>query len=225
MIWLYSGTPGSGKSYHLAKDVYSRLRSGKRVISNVTFNLGYIQKRNKFNFKYVDNSELTVSMLEEYAGKYHEQGREGQTLLVIDECAVKFNSREYQSKDRMEWLTFFSQHRKLGYNVILVAQNDRMIDRQIRAVVEYEVKHRKISNFNIFGLLLSLLFGGTLFIGVTYWYGVKEITERNFFAYRPRIGKFYNTFQLIKKDRPAPFGERAVSAQGPRSATAEKESL
>lgn len=199
MVWLYSGTPGSGKSYHAAKDVYNRLRSGKSVISNTKYNLKYIPKKHRFKFKYVDNSELTVKFLEDYAETYHVEGKEGQTLLVIDECAVKFNSRDFKDKDRMEWLRFFAQHRKLGYNVILVAQHDRMIDRQIRAVVEYEVKHRKISNYNMFGLLLSLLCGGTLFIAVTYWYGVKEVTERNLIAYRRKIGKFYNTYEIIKK--------------------------
>ena len=38
----------------------------------------------------------------------------------------------------------FSQHRKLGYRVILIAQFDRMLDRQIRSVLEYEYIHRKV---------------------------------------------------------------------------------
>ena len=37
---------------------------------------------------------------------------------------------------------FFSQHRKLGYRVILVAQFSEMIDKQIRALIEYEYIHR-----------------------------------------------------------------------------------
>lgn len=222
MIWLYSGTPGSGKSYHLAKDVYSRLRQGKAVISNTTFNLSYIQKPNRFNFKYVDNSELTVEYLEEYAKNHHKQGKEGQTLVVIDEAAVKFNSRDYQAKDRMRWLTFFSQHRKLGYNVILVAQSDRMIDRQIRSVIEYDVKHRKISNLNIIGLIMSLVMMGTLFMCVTYWYGVREVSDRQVIRYRRRIGKFYNTYQIIRNDKPSQDGAGAVSAQGTRPAPASR---
>ena len=38
-------------------------------------------------------------------------------------------------------MTFFSQHRKLGFNIILITQSDRMLDKQIRSLVEDEVKH------------------------------------------------------------------------------------
>lgn len=28
-IWLYTGTPGSGKSYHAARDIVKRLKKGE----------------------------------------------------------------------------------------------------------------------------------------------------------------------------------------------------
>ena len=93
----------------------------------------------------MDNSELTVQALTDYARKNHKIGKEGQTLVVIDECQVKFNSRDFGKKDRMDWVVFFTQHRKYGFDpFILIAQYDRMIDRQITCLIESEHKHRKV---------------------------------------------------------------------------------
>ena len=94
--------------------------------------------------------------------------KKAQTLIIIDEAQLIFNSRDWNGKngDRMQWIKFFSQHRKYGYNIILIAQFDRMIDRQIRSLVEYEVAHMKMSNFFKF-----LPF--TSFMAVMRWYGQK----------------------------------------------------
>lgn len=211
MIWLYSGTPGSGKSYHVALDVYSRLKKGKRVISNTTYNLKYIKQKHHNNFTYKDNSELTVDFLESYSNENHVQGFEGQTLLVIDECSVIFNSRDYSRSDRMKWIVFLQQHRKLGYNIILIAQNDRMIDRQIRCFIEYDVKHRNVKNFKLFGAFLALLFGGSFFVAVTYWYGMREKVDAEFIPFRKKISRFYNTFEIFNEESKAPAPEAGKS--------------
>lgn len=79
----------------------------------------------------------------------------------------------------MEWIKFFTQHRKLGYNFIVISQSDRMIDKQIRSLFEYEIKHRKVNNFKI-GKLLPM----STFVGVSYWYGVSEKLGAEFFTYK-----------------------------------------
>ena len=38
MIYMYTGTPGSGKSYHVAKEIYWNLRHGRNVIANFDIN-------------------------------------------------------------------------------------------------------------------------------------------------------------------------------------------
>lgn len=81
---------------------------------------------------FVSNEELTVKFLIEYALKNHIEGKEAQTLLVIDEAQSLFNPRDFNRKDRKDFNYFFSLHRKLGYSIILVTQNDRLLDRQIR---------------------------------------------------------------------------------------------
>lgn len=198
MIYLYTGSPGSGKSYHVAKDIYNRLtrHKYKRVIANFKVDVNKIKKC-KGEFIYKDNSELTVEYLIEYAKKNHKEGIENQTLLIIDEAQVKFNSRDWQIKrnERMEWIEFFSQHRKLGYNIIMITQFDRMIDRQIRALVEYEVIHRKVNNYK-FGKIIPV----TTFAAVTYWYGVKEKIETEFIFYRKKYSRIYDSYSIISNE-------------------------
>lgn len=39
----------------------------------------------------------------------------------------------------------------------MIAQADRMIDRQIRALIETETKHRKLNNYGFGGMVLTFL--------------------------------------------------------------------
>jgi len=200
MIYLYSGTPGSGKSLHVAHDIFTKLRLKKQsVIANFDINLDVVssklfsKKKKKIgDFVYKDNYELTVKFLVDYAYKNHKIGKEGQTLICIDECQIIFNPREFQRKDRLEWIEFFTQHRKLGYNIILTTQNDRLIDRQIRGLIEYNVIHRKVNNFKI-----GQLFPVKTFVAVNYWYGVKEKLGVEFFVYRKKLGNLYNSYKMF----------------------------
>lgn len=192
MIFLYSGTPGSGKSLHASKDIYRKLKSGSNVIANFPVNVDKIKKL-KGKYYYIDNADITVDFLVRYAEKFHELGKENQTLVVIDECSVLFNPRDYSNKNRSVWLSFFAQHRKYGFNFILISQMDRQIDRQIRGCIETEIKHRKANNYNIFWILPF-----PIFVAIEYWYGINTKISHIFFMYRKKYGAdFYNSFMLF----------------------------
>ena len=203
MIELYTGTPGSGKSLHCASEIYFRVKRGKNCIANFDINMGVFRKKKKAGlFVYVDNSDLNPDLLMDLALSYHKRNTNGhiveaQTTLIIDECQILFNSRDWQAVDRMKWAVFFTQHRKYGYNIILITQFDRLIDRQIRSVVEYEVVHRKVSNFQFFGMLLGLFFKGNVFVAVTRWYGVKERMGSEFFVLMPRYAHMYDSYKIF----------------------------
>lgn len=121
MIELYSGTPGSGKSLHTAKELRSRLRMHKRVIiGNFYVNTKAI-KRCRGTYLFVMNDRLTPDRLLQFSRKLSNHlGRrlkEGEILLLIDEAQLLFNSREWQNISRQGWLSFFSQHRHYGYPI------------------------------------------------------------------------------------------------------------
>lgn len=199
MISLYSGTPGSGKSLHVASRIYHGLRFGRKTICNFEINLKYVHKRkyNKLPFLYVDNEDLKPDKLIKISQEHFKNSKrikEDDILLVIDECQLLFNSREWQKGNRKEWLSFFSQHRKYGYEIILVAQFDGMIDKQIRSLIEYDYKHRKASNFGLVGRIMSMATLGNLFCAVKMWYPLNERIGSEFFKAHKKYYRIYNTF-------------------------------
>ena len=126
MIYLYSGTPGAGKSLHQASDIYWWLHNGKPCICNFDINLEAIKcKPQKLGeFYYIDNQMLRPELLIKYSKIYfkNHKFKEGAIRLYIDECQLLFNAREWNTAGRKEWLSFFTQHRKYGYDIFLVAQ-------------------------------------------------------------------------------------------------------
>lgn len=202
MIRLYSGTPGSGKSLHNARDIILRSRFGEPVIGNFECDL---RRYKKAKYTYCPNDQLTPKFLKDYSRKFFNGRRpgakdEGSLLLVIDECQLLFNSREWQRANRNEWLEFFTQHRKYGYDITLIAQFDRMIDRQIRSLIEYEFIHRKLSNFGLRGFVLSLVFGRKTFVAVQMWYPLKERLGAEFIRARKSLWSIYDSYALFGTD-------------------------
>ena len=205
MIYLYSGTPGSGKSYHAVLKIYNRLRMKKNnnVIAN--FNLS-LPSGVKGNFIYLDNSEFTIDYLLSYAKSHHQIGFENQTLVVCDEAQILFNCRDWgtNSKIRMQWIEFFSQHRKYGFNFIMIAQFDKMIDKQIRYLIEYEILHMKMNNFFSFIPV-------TFFLCVQRWYGQRMKIGHEVIPYRKKIAKLYNSYMTFEKEDASQ--QRSVSEE------------
>jgi len=194
MIKIYTGTPGSGKSLHTMRIVIDYLKAGKNVIANFPIIEEKLKKsERKGKFFYVENDDITVRFLYQFKAKYHTNDKENQTVLIIDEASIKFNCRESIKKDRLEFCTFFAQHRKFGYSVILVAQNLRQIDRQIRDLVELEIIHRKMNNISIFRILPF-----SLFIAVEKNVSIKQKNEHEMFLYNKRLGSLYDTFYDFK---------------------------
>lgn len=198
MIYLYSGTPGSGKSLNVSRKLYYYLKS-KPVIANFYYNTDLIKTKKEIIYKEISNYELTPKVLKDFSINYFKNNKfkEGTILLVIDEAQILFNSRDWNKKGRDSWLEFFTQHRKFGYDIILVSQFDRMLDRQIRSLIEYEYIHRKVSNFGKFGKILSIFSLGQLFVSVKVWYPMREKVGSNFFRASKKYFKMYDSYNIF----------------------------
>jgi hypothetical protein len=223
MIYFYTGKPGNGKSLHMAMIMYHAIKKGKNVIANFEINEGkfancrhreklgaFIYQPNTYwlNNAYLNKDCKRYSYLDglyNYALQFHKRNGKGQiiehqTLLVIDECQELFNSRTWNRKDRLEWASFFRQHRKYGYDVYLISQDDKVIDKQIRAVLEYENEHRCINNYKVFGKILGLLCGGKLFVVITRWYaksGKDSHISSDFFVGKRFYYDFYDSYKVF----------------------------
>lgn len=196
MIMLYTGTPGSGKSLHAAYDLIDALQDGKDVIGNFPIDKSYFRHKTNGRFFYWQNGNMSPDRLKLFSATRMIPFKEHQALLIIDECGILFNSRAWKDSDRMSWLTFFSQHRKLGYDVLLIAQMDKQLDKQILGNVEEEHKHRNVKNYKWFGKFLSAISGG-LFLDICYWYPARLKLSSSFFRFHPRKATIYDTFKIF----------------------------
>lgn len=201
MIVLYSGTPGSGKSLDTARTIYNWSRRGAPIICNFPINEGNIRIKRKKNITFMSNDDLEPDRLVAFS-KAHFNGqriKEDSILLIIDEAQLIFNARSWSAKGRDRWNWFFTMHRHFGYFIILCAQFDRMLDRQVRCLIEYEYIHRKVTNMGIKGLFLScLMFSpANLYCKVRMWYPMKQHISSEFFSGKRKYFEIYDTFAML----------------------------
>lgn len=207
MITIYTGRPGSGKSYHGALDAYNYLAKGKTVIANFELFSEQVKPQKGMSVGtcyFVSNEQITAENLIGYALHNHqvdESDREAQALLLIDEAQVLYNARDWKNPNRPIWCEFFQQHRKFGYEVVLISQSQDFIDKQIRECIQFEVNHRLMSNLGLSGKFLSL-FGskGNLFMLINYTcqpnacYGIHYVRPTS------QIRDFYKTKKLFNSN-------------------------
>lgn len=202
MIRLFSGTPGSGKTLHAVHvmDWYNRHK--KPVVANFELNCSMLKYPELF--VYTEDlqrvyggcgARFSPDFLVSYSRSYfgHTRVKEGQILLVLDEAQLIFNARDWSFN--RPWISFFTQHRKYGYDVVMIAQYDRMIERQIRSLIEYEEKHLKVSNLGgVWGLIMPLFMGR--FRVYSKWYNQdKMLVSQSRASYSRRDKKLYDTFK------------------------------
>lgn len=190
-ISLYTGTPGGGKSYHCTKVILEYLKRGKNVISNFP-----VAPQESGKFILMNDKDLNVDYLLIYAKINHIKGKENQTLIIIDEAQLKFNSRDWANKDRSGWCSFLTVHRHLGYEIILATQCADFIDKQIRGLVEYEYKHKNLKKTKL-GLIFPFM--PTFFMCVQWHYTSKMKMEVNSFFYNQKIGSQYDSYVFFDK--------------------------
>lgn len=196
-IFIYMpNTYWLNNSYKPYRDQYGRLcQPPKGVYSYIEGLYGYAEQFHKRN--------------------YRGQIMENQTLLVIDECQELYNSRSWNRSDRLEWCSFFRQHGKYGYDVYLISQDDKVIDKQIRSILQYEFEHRCLNNYKIMGRITAFMmtgsFKGKAFVCIKRIYGMKAKDAKlksTFFAGQQKFYEFYDSYQTFARgSSEAPAGE------------------
>ena len=201
MLMTYTGTCGSGKSYHSVKEIIYRLKRGGVVITNLELDIENIVKYHKKitaddlaeRLIILDNEDITPRILFEYAMNFKDNKQK--ILLLIDEAADMFNTREWNKADRKSWNKFFRMHRHLHYDVVLVAQHRKMIDKQVQWLFDVDVQHRNLKEFGFIGTLL-FVFLPKLFLCVTVYAPLKTKSGSKWVWLQKKYYKCYDTFTL-----------------------------
>ena len=166
MIEVIQGALGSGKSAvatarglaHIKEggvvaanfalvDGWADVLAGRTLLARFSPEYRYEQAVSAYNrFFFVNSLEaiekINPKQLAVHRQKTHGKYQEGQGLLILDECQLVFNSRKWEKN--FSWIKFFTQSRKLGWNVLLIAHTIEMIDSQIRPLCEYESRFRNL---------------------------------------------------------------------------------
>lgn len=200
MVELYLGSVGSGKSYHALVRGLSKISCwpDRYVVANFPIRFSKNVKRaerEKQRWLFLEDDQITPEKLIGLSVQKDFIGKEGYALLIIDEAGIKFNSRDWQIKgeERKKWIKFFSQSRKFGYDVILIAQDERMVDRQIRAAAEYRVMHRLANRFSWFKFLPV-----KMFFYVSFWCGGNFRGRLEIDFLKPWLANRYDTMRLFE---------------------------
>lgn len=201
MLQTYSGTPGSGKSYHVVKDMITHLKMGGVVVTNLELDRNALLKyHNSLNDTILDerlivlpNSSITPRLL--FNISFQHRKNKLPRLLVIDEAGDLFNTREWNNANRPAWLKFFRMHRHLQYNCILVSQHRKMLDKQIQWLFDTDVQHRNIREFGFLGWLLHLLFP-RLFIAVSVYVPLNSKSGSTWVWLKDKYANCYDTYTL-----------------------------
>ncbi len=201
MLMTYTGTCGSGKSYHATHEIIFHLKRGGVVVTNLELDRDKILKYHKKLTKeildekliIVPNEMITPQFLYEISVKFI--GSKIKHLLLIDEAADMFNSRDWAKADRKSWNKFFRMHRHLLYDVVLVTQHRKMIDKQVQYLFDVDVQHRNIKEYGIIGALCSI-FLPKLFVCVGVYVPLKTRSFSNSVWLLKKYYDCYDTFTL-----------------------------
>lgn len=195
-ITLYSGTPGSYKSYHAVAHAIDDLRFGRNVIANFPMDFTPVKLKKRGIFEYWDNKKITPLNLLKFAKEHHKKSYNAQTVVIIDEASTMFNARDFGRSDRLQWINFLANHRHFNFDFILITQSDKMLDKQIRGLIEQEVKHRAVANYNFITFLFSKFVKG-VYATVEYWYPCKMKNGGNFHKFNKNKASCYDTMALF----------------------------
>lgn len=159
-VYAITGKLGSGKSLVSVGRIFDYLRQGKPVATNLNLDLSKLfSARCKFNYTRLPDFP-TVSDFQAIGKGTDSYDETKNGLIVLDECGVFFNSRDWQTPERQDVIKWLLHSRKLGWDVILIVQDVAIIDKQIRlALVEHVGICKRMDRMGVpfVGALIGLL--------------------------------------------------------------------
>ncbi len=204
MIAAVEGPPGNGKSFYAIRKAAMALAEGKVVATNVELAPDAFDRiaarnplrRGESRRRRADELRrhclVTDDLAELFSLRLRGRG-ESRGVMVLDEAHNWMNARSWSADDRASIVRFFTQHRKLGWDVYLITQDVEMIDRQVRGLAEYVVTLRNLKRAKWGGIPVSPV---NLFLAVWRWHAIgRTVVKRELFPL-DWTKDLYDTHQL-----------------------------
>lgn len=151
MITLVDGVVGGGKTYWAVREAGRQIAAGGTVYSNVEFVFAGLKRwvAKKFGVAIHRDQVRALPACERVADWWQviDWGTtECPVLVILDEAHLFWNSRDWAKtgKEQVEMLSFLTQSRKAGVDVIIISQDIGNIDKQFRVLAQIQVKARNL---------------------------------------------------------------------------------
>lgn len=135
--WIIQGVRGEGKSLAAVGKIREYMLQGRPVATNLDLFLDNLLPAHNETLAYrlPDHPRLEDFDLlpPAYDPKYKGEDKNG--LLVLDELGTWLNSRSWNDKGRLKMLNWLFLSRKNHWDLILLAQDNEMIDAQVRSTL------------------------------------------------------------------------------------------
>lgn len=130
--YAITGKLGSGKSLVSVGRIQDYLRKGRKVATNLDLQLDkLLHKRSNMGYTRLPDFP-TVDDFNALGRGNDTKDESKNGLIVLDECGVFFNSRDWGDKGRQAVISWLLHSRKLGWDIIFIVQSVEIIDKQIR---------------------------------------------------------------------------------------------
>lgn len=237
-VYLVTGRLGGGKTLCSIGRMVEYLERGRPVATNLNLDLSKLASNVKApRIVRLPDKPSGDDLLA--IGKAHDTADESQNgLLVLDECGVIFNSREWSDKGRQAVVDWLLHSRKLGWDVLLIVQAPNLLDKQLReAICEMHVICRRLDRMRIpfFGAIFKVLTLGLLegrmprvhLASVRYGMGIDSVHADTWIYRGTELFGLYDTRQRFRRDyEEGPFSlvdprarpiKRKLAPKGPRA--------
>ena len=200
MIKIVTGKLGSGKTLYCVSEIIELLAGGVTVCTNIDLQPDLIRVHllvyHGVRMRPEQIIRIDINADPDWHQKIPFGSRAAPVAVYLDEIHLWFNARDWQITDKLRrgLLSFLSQSRKVGVDVTFISQDKENVEKQFRALAEYEYFIFPMSHL-VAGFLGKLPVSG--FIAVIRDIETGTAVDRKIRTYSSRLFGLYKTESLL----------------------------